>query len=158
MFKIIILFILISGISPVMADGGMVSDLICPCECAMVISTCDCPTAMQVKKEIIQMKENGFSEKQIFTALQTEYGKEILAHPEKTNSMSLWTAGIALTIMLAFLGYFITKKPNPDIIPDKKKYEQRFDEEYRKFVSEFDEPKDIHLFERVRQIDEPKKI
>jgi cytochrome c-type biogenesis protein CcmH/NrfF len=137
--EIIILFILISGISPVMADEDMTSNLICPCECAMVISTCDCPTAMQVKKEILQMKENGFSEKQIFSALQAEYGSQILAHPEKTNPVSLWTAGIALTIMLAFLGYFITKKPNLDIIPDKEKYEKRFEEEYRKFVSEIEE-------------------
>jgi len=146
MFKIIILFILISGISPVMADGDMASDLICPCECAMVISTCDCPTAIQVKKEITQMKENGFSEKQIFSAFQAEYGKGILIHPEKTISTSLWV-GVSLAVILGFVGYIATRKPNPDVTPDREKYEKRFEEEYQKFVSEFDEPnKNISSF------------
>src|SRR5574341_660846 len=129
---------MISGVVPVsavLADEDMSSDLLCPCECAMVISTCDCSTAIQVKKEITAMKESGFSETQIFSALQAEYGKEILAHPQK-NSMSLWMGGVSLVILFVFLGYIFTKKPNPEIIPDKNKYEQRFEEEYRKFVSE----------------------
>lgn len=137
MFKIIILLILISEVVTVngaLANEDMTS-LICPCECAMVISTCDCSTAIQVKKEIIQMKESGFSKKQIFSALQAEYGKEIMAHPQK-NSMPLWMGGVSLIILFVFLGYIFTKKPNPEIITDKKMYEQRFEEEYRKFVYE----------------------
>ncbi|MDD5472624.1 MAG: cytochrome c-type biogenesis protein CcmH [Candidatus Methanoperedens sp.] len=117
----------------------MTSILICPCECAMVISTCDCPTAIQVKKEITQMKENGFSEKQVFSALQAEYGKEIQVHPEKTSSTSLWIGGISLSILFVFLGYIFTRKPSKDTIPDIKKYEQRFEEEYKKFVLEMEE-------------------
>ncbi len=141
MYRVFILFVLlISGIYPVLADDDMTSDMICPCECAMVISTCDCTTAIQVKKEITQMKENGFSEKQIVLALQAEYGKEILAHPEKANSISLWVGGISLSILFVFLGYIFTRKSNKDIIPDIKKYEQRFEEEYHEFISEFDEP------------------
>ncbi|NJD77832.1 MAG: hypothetical protein FIB08_12180, partial [Candidatus Methanoperedens sp.] len=114
------------------------SHLICPCECAMIISTCDCSTAIQIKKEISQMKESGFSEKQMFSALQAEYGGEILARPEKDKPMPVWLAGIPLVIIFVFLGYIITRKPNPGIIPvtDLKKYEQRFEEEYRKFVSD----------------------
>ena len=141
MLRVILLFtLLISGINTVQADDDMTSDLICPCECAMVISTCDCTTAIQVKKEISQMKESGFSEKQIFSALQAEYGREILAHPEKTSSLSLWAGGVSLILLFVFLGYIFTRKPNKDIIPDVKKYEQRFEEEYREFISEFDEP------------------
>ncbi|VVB95840.1 Cytochrome C biogenesis protein [uncultured archaeon] len=125
-----------------MADEDMTSHLICPCECAMIISTCDCSTAIQVKKEINQMKESGFSEKQIFSALQAEYGIDILMHPEKDNPIPVWLAGIPLVFIFVFLGYIMARKPNPDIIPvtDKKMYEQRFEEEYRKFVS--DEPED----------------
>lgn len=134
--KIIILFILVSLVFPVNAEEDMTSHLICPCECAMVISTCDCSTAVQVKKEIISMKETGFSEKQIFSALQAEYGKEILVYPEKDNSISLWMGGISLAFVLAFLGYIAIKKPNLRVMPDKQKYEQQFEEEYRKFVSE----------------------
>ncbi len=138
MFRVIMLFtLLISGIKPVMADDDMTSDLICPCECSMVISTCDCATAIQVKKEITQMKENGFSEKQVFSALQAEYGKEILAHPEKTGPLSLWVGGVALSILFVFLGYVFIRKPKlKEAVPDIKKYEQRFEEEYQKFVSE----------------------
>ncbi len=130
--------LLIPGINTVQADDDMTSGLICPCECAMVISTCDCSTAIQVKKEITQMKESGFSEEQIFSALQAEYGKEILAHPEKTRSLSLWVSGISLSLLFVFLGYIFTKKQKMDIIPNMKKYEQRFEDEYRKFVSELE--------------------
>ncbi len=139
MHEIAGLFILLtSGIYSVVADEDMTSDLICPCECAMVISTCDCTTAIQVKKEITQMKESGFSETQIFSALQAEYGKEILVPPEKTGSLSLWVGGISLSLLFAFLGYILTKKPKMDIIPDLKKYEHRFEDEYREFVSELE--------------------
>ncbi|MFA4957522.1 MAG: cytochrome c-type biogenesis protein CcmH [Candidatus Methanoperedens sp.] len=141
MLRVIMLFtLLISGIKPVMADDDMTSDLICPCECTMVISTCDCTTAIQVKKEITQMKEKGFSEKQIFSALQAEYGKEILAPPEKDNSSKLWVIGAALSLLLVFLGYIFSRKTKMDITPDMKKYEQQFEEEYRNFVSEIEEP------------------
>ncbi len=141
MYRVLMLFVLlISGINTVQADDDMTSDLICPCECAMVISTCDCATAIQVKKEITQMKENGFSEKQIFSALQAEYGKEILVNPEKTSSLSLWVGGVSLGILFVFLGYIFTRKPKKEIIPDMTRYEQRFEEEYHEFISEFDEP------------------
>lgn len=136
MYMALMLFVLlIPGIYPVHAEEDMTSDLICPCQCAMVIPTCDCATAIQVKKEIAQMKENGFSEKQVFSALQAEYGREILAHPEKTTSMSLWVGGISLTILFAFLAYIFTKKPKIEIMPDIKRYEQRFEEEYQNYIS-----------------------
>ncbi|NJD53061.1 MAG: hypothetical protein FIB07_09370 [Candidatus Methanoperedens sp.] len=131
--------LLISAIGPALADEGMMSDIICPCECAMVISTCDCATAIQVKKEITQMKDNGFSEKQIFSALQAEYGKEIMVHLGKDIS-SLWVAGISLSLLFVFLGYIFSRKTKMDIIPDIKKYEQRFEDEYNRFVSELNEP------------------
>ncbi|HEY9246161.1 MAG TPA: cytochrome c-type biogenesis protein CcmH [Candidatus Methanoperedens sp.] len=142
MLKAIIFLILISGaqVNEAMAEDDMTSSLICPCECAMVISTCDCSTAIQVKKEINQMKEDGFSEKQIFSALQAEYGSDVLVSPQKSSPIPLWMAGIPLIFIFAFLGYIMTKKTNPNIIPDIKKYEQRFEEEYMRFVS--GEPKD----------------
>lgn len=132
--------LLISVIDPVMADEDMTSNLICPCECAMIISTCDCTTAIQVKKEITQMKTIGFSENQIFSALQAEYGKEIIVPPEEDISSKLWVIGTVVSILFVFLGYISSRKTKLDIIPDIKKYEQQFEEEYRNFVSETDEP------------------
>ncbi len=139
MLRTIVLFVLLiplTSINIIHADEDMTSILICPCECAMVISTCDCPTAIQVKKEITQMKENGFSEKQVFSVLQAEYGKEILAHPEKNSSLSLWVGGVSLSLLFVFIGYILSRKPKMKIIPDIKKYEQQFEEEYKKFVLE----------------------
>lgn len=136
---VILLTSIFTPVNAVLAAGDMASDLICPCECAMVISTCDCPTAVQVKKEISSMTNAGFSEKQVFSALQAEYSKEILSRPEKSDSMPLLIAGVPLALILAFLGCIITKKPNPDIIPDRKKYEKRFEEEYQKYLSELEE-------------------
>lgn len=138
MFRAILLFVLLlPSINTISAGEDMTSSLICPCECAMIISTCDCPTAIQVKKEISSMKENGFSETQIYSALQAEY-EGIIAHP-KEKPTPLWVAGIPLAIVLVFVGYALNKKPNPAIIPDEVKYEKQFEEEYQKFVSELEE-------------------
>ena len=135
---IILLILLISEIDHGMADEDMTSDFICPCECAMVISTCDCTTAIQVKKEITQMKENGFSEKQIFSTLKAEYGKDIIAHPKKIDPMLLSMASGSLIILFVILGYILTRKKKTKLIPDIKRYEERFEEEYNNFVSEME--------------------
>jgi len=45
---------------------------------------------------------------------------------------------LSLTILFVFLGYIFYKKTKTDIVPDIKKYEQQFEEEYRNFVSEID--------------------
>jgi len=139
-----------------MADEDMTSELICPCECSMVISTCDCTTAIQVKKEIAGMKEKGFSKMQIFSSLQAEYGKEILAPPEKDKSSKLWVIGAALGLILVFFVYIFSRKTNVDIIPDMKKYEQQFEEEYRIFVSEIDEPNvnENHVSNDISKLEE----
>ncbi|VVB54548.1 Uncharacterised protein [uncultured archaeon] len=47
---------------------------------------------------------------------------------------------LSLTILFVFLGYIFYKKTKTDIVPDINKYEQQFEEEYRNFVSEIDEP------------------
>jgi len=139
MRTILLFILLISGIDHGMAEEDMTSDLICPCECAMVISTCECTTAIQVKKEIAQMKENGFSEKQIFSALQAEYGKDIVKHPEKISTISLWVASASLSILFLFLGYIFTRRKKLKAIHDIRSYEERFKEEYRKFAIEMEE-------------------
>ncbi len=154
MRRVLMIFVLLtSGINHVMAEKNMTSDLICPCECAMVISTCDCTTAIQVKKEISQMKGLGFSEAQVFSALQAEYGKEIMARPQKTNSMGLWLGGATLSILFVFLGYIYIRKPKKVIVPDSKKYEQRFEDEYRQFLSEV-EPDNIELLKDPTNMEE----
>ena len=136
---IVLLFIfLISGIDHVLADDELASELICPCECAMILSTCECTTAIQVKKEITQMKENGFSEKQIFSTLKSEYGKDIIAHPKKIDTMLLSMASGSLIILFVILGYIFTRKKKTKLIPDIKRYEERFEEEYNNFVSEME--------------------
>ena len=138
MLNVIILFSLLFPLVSVdMAEEEMTSHLICPCDCAMVISTCDCPTAIQIKKEISSMKENGFSEKQIFAALKTEYGNDIVAK-EKKDTTSLWVGGIFLSVVLVLSGYFMKTKLNPLVLPYDI-YQQQFEEEYQRFVDETEE-------------------
>jgi len=136
MFKIILILMIVP--LKVIAANDITSNITCLCECSMTLSICECPTAVQLKNEVILMKENGFSENQIFKVLQTEYGMEILA-PDNTSNTLLWVVIFTLLI-LAFLGYLATKKPNSDIpVSNKKQHEQRFEEEYHKFVSEMEE-------------------
>ena len=138
MLNVIILFsLLLPLVSVDMAEEEMTSYLICPCDCAMVISTCDCPTSIQIKKEISSMKENGFSEKQIFSALKSEYGKDIAAQ-DKKDATSLWVGGIFLSVVLVLSGYFMKTKLNTLVLPHDK-YQQQFEEEYQRFVDETEE-------------------
>ncbi|MCX9012425.1 MAG: cytochrome c-type biogenesis protein CcmH [Candidatus Methanoperedens sp.] len=125
------------SIHTAMAEEDMTP--VCPCECAMVISACDCTTAIQVKKEISQMEGTGFSEKQIISALQAEYGGGILVRPEKKDPSPLWIAGILLVPVLMFLGYILARKPDNGIIPAGEEYERQFEEEYQSFVSKQEE-------------------
>ncbi len=80
------------------------------------------------------MKEYGFSEKQIFSALKTEYGNEIAAQ-EKKDITSLWVGGTFVSVVLILLGYFIRTRLNPLALPDFK-YQLQFEEEYRRYVDE----------------------
>ena len=135
-----LMFLMVS-IDPVLAEEDITRHLVCPCECAMIISTCDCPTAQQVNNEIVQMKNNGFSENQIYSALQTEYGEGIIAHPDKINKTSLWIPGTLLVLFFIFIGFIVLRKPNSDVIPipGREKYEGQFETEYRNFISELEE-------------------
>ena len=135
------LMFLIASIDPVLAEEDITPHLVCPCECAMIVSTCDCPTAQRVKNEIVHLKSNGFSEKQLYSALKTEYGDGIIAHPDKINNTSLWIPRILSILFFIFIGYVVTRKPNPDIIPfpDREKYNTQFEEEYSTFISEMEE-------------------
>ncbi len=132
----IILFFLLfiqSPISLAAVEDGISSHLICPCECGMVLSTCDCPTAIKIQNEISSMKESGFSGTQISSALAREYGDGIIALQKKDFS-SLWAGGIILSVVLVLLGFFAARKPYPRCILSSEEYERRFDEEYRKFL------------------------
>ncbi len=115
------------------ADEGIASHLICPCECEMLLSTCDCPTAVIVRNEITSMTGNGFSENQIISALVKEYSNDIII-PERKDTAPLWAGSIILLVVLVLVGYFAARKPDPYIIPDSEKYKKQFDEEYRRFV------------------------
>ncbi|MCX9014517.1 MAG: cytochrome c-type biogenesis protein CcmH [Candidatus Methanoperedens sp.] len=136
-----VLVFLLASIHPALAGEDITPHLVCPCECAMIISTCDCPTAQRVKNEITQMKNSGFSDKQVYSAMQAGYGDGIIAHPGKMNNTSLWIAGVLSVLFLIFIGYIVARKPNPAIIPipGREKYEGQFEEEYRNFVSELEE-------------------
>ncbi|MBE0521797.1 MAG: cytochrome c-type biogenesis protein CcmH [Candidatus Methanoperedenaceae archaeon] len=135
------LVFLITSIHPVLAEEDITRHLICPCECAMIISTCDCPTARQVKNEIMHLTNSGFSERQVYSALQKGYGEGIIAHPDRIGKTSLWIPGILLVIFLIFVGYIVSRKPNPGVIPipGREKYERQFQEEYRNFILELED-------------------
>lgn len=138
--KAILLFALL--LTAVSIHGAMAEEdmtLVCPCECAMAISACDCPTAVQVKKEISRMGGTGFSEKQIISALQAEYGSGVLVYPEKKDLAPFWIAGILLVPVLMFFGYMLFRKQDSGVIPAGEEYERRFEEEYQSFVSEQEE-------------------
>ncbi len=69
---------------PVFADGPVDeigTNLMCQCGCTMVLSTCDCGTAEQMRGEIRDMLGQGKTKSDILNYYVGKYGEKVLAAP-----------------------------------------------------------------------------
>lgn len=66
-------------------------ELICQCGCTMVVSTCDCGTAEQMRAVIREKLEGGQSKGQILESFIRQYGEAVLAAPTKEGfNLTAW--------------------------------------------------------------------
>ncbi len=71
---------------PVMADADMDAiqqNLMCQCGCTMVLYSCDCGTAEQMRGEIKTMLGEGKTQQQVLDYYVGKYGEKVLAAPTK---------------------------------------------------------------------------
>ncbi len=69
---------------PAFADGlvdEIGTNLMCQCGCTMVLSTCDCGTAEQMRGEIKDMIGQGKGKDDILNYYVSKYGEKVLAAP-----------------------------------------------------------------------------
>lgn len=66
--------------------GGVIDEiqtnLMCQCGCTMVLSTCECGTAEQMRGEIRTMLDQGQTKDDILTLYVGKYGEKVLSAPK----------------------------------------------------------------------------
>lgn len=70
---------------PALADGiadQIGANLMCQCGCTMVLSTCECGTAEQMRGEIRSMLDQGQTKDDILNYYVGKYGDKVLAAPK----------------------------------------------------------------------------
>ncbi|MBI4674542.1 MAG: cytochrome c-type biogenesis protein CcmH [Chloroflexi bacterium] len=79
-------FLFILTIAPAFADAGVdavAQNLMCQCGCTMVLSTCECGTAEQMRSEITTLFAEGKTQQQILDFYVAKYGEKVLSAPTK---------------------------------------------------------------------------
>ncbi len=73
-------------VAPALADASIdpiQQELMCQCGCTMVLYSCDCGTAEQMRGEIRTMLGEGKNSQQILDYYVGKYGEKVLAAPTK---------------------------------------------------------------------------
>jgi cytochrome c-type biogenesis protein CcmH len=74
------------AVTPALADteiDTIQQNLMCQCGCTMVLYSCDCGTAEQMRGEIKTMLGQGKTQQQILDYYVSKYGEKVLAAPTK---------------------------------------------------------------------------
>lgn len=81
---IVLAFLLTFTIMPAFAGGisdEIQANLMCQCGCTMVLATCECGTAEQMRTEIAGMIDKGQTKDDILNYYVGKYGEKVLAAP-----------------------------------------------------------------------------
>lgn len=77
------------SVAQLYADPGpdavrdLTSQILCTCGCSnMLVSSCECSKAAEMKKEAAALFDSGESEQEVLAAFEKEYGAVVLAAPE----------------------------------------------------------------------------
>ncbi len=82
---VVLLFVVTFTAMPVLAGGisdEIQANLMCQCGCTMVLSTCECGTAEQMRGEIKTMLDQGQTKDDILNFYVGKYGEKVLAAPK----------------------------------------------------------------------------
>lgn len=130
-------------------------ELMCTCGCGKIVYDCLCDTAKDLRAQVDEMVAQGMTRKEILDSFHDKYGDTILATPSKSGlELVLWLTPVVIAILgtVVIYRYAKNKAPIPDrlvsfpirdvatretVVLDnaepETKYDDLFDEEYRKF-------------------------
>jgi cytochrome c-type biogenesis protein CcmH len=95
--------------------GGIVDEiganLMCQCGCTMVLSTCDCGTAEQMRGEIRAMLDQGKTKSDILDFYVGKYGDKVLSAPkaEGFNISAYITPFIAILASAVIIAFIVRR-------------------------------------------------
>ena len=138
---------------------GLSNELMCTCDCSMVLVNCDCVTAKEMKSEIQERINQGKTKKQITSDFHTTYGDIVLTTSQKIDlELFLWIFPIIAVVAGTLFIYQLARRKapytsevgapitNPEaeeverevLDAEMARYEEIFHEEFRKFKEERD--------------------
>lgn len=141
--------------APVSADvtvSDLENELLCTCGCTMVLETCQCETAPQMRAKIATMIDEGQTKQEILDYFVAQYGEKILAAPTKKGfNLVAWILPFAALIGGGGALFFVLrtwvmkgKVPAEETVyqpyetEDGDEYRRRFEEEFERFRQEED--------------------
>ena len=125
--------------------SAIAGQLICTCGCTMILSTCDCETAVGLLNVIRDKLDGGQSQQQIMDDFVGQYGEKELAAPKPEGfNLTAWILPFAVLVVGAVALYFLVrmwvgrgKAPGEEESPQESvqldRYEDRLDKELEQF-------------------------
>lgn len=111
---LILAFLFLLNAQPAEATENLsdvTNSLMCTCGCSMVLYSCQCGTADNMKSDIQQRIDNGQSKDQILDNYVDRYGEVILAAPPKEGfNLSAWVLPFIAIGGAAFLIFVLLKR------------------------------------------------
>ena len=119
----------------------------CICGCNQVLSHCNhlgCPNSQPMLREVGRYLDEGMTADQIHAAFVEKYGTKVLSAPPTTGvfNISAWLMPFAALIIGSFAVVYFLRSwktaavPAGDVPAADPKYQQKIEEELRKFTPE----------------------
>lgn len=127
-------------------------ELMCQCGCSMVVNTCQCGTADQMRALIGEKIDGGQSKNEIIDYFVAQYGETVLSVPTKKGfNLVVWVLPFAAIAGGGAALYFILRTwvlkgkaqmeaviPQPGHEEDGDEYREKFEQELQDFRREDD--------------------
>lgn len=86
-------------------------ELICQCGCNMVVETCQCSLAEQIRADLAEKLQAGMSREEIIQVYMEKYGRTVLAYPPKAGfDLTAWIMPFAAVAAGGVGLYFLLRR------------------------------------------------
>ena len=152
-FAILILSLILLPVTPVLAEEMTADDiadqLMCQCDCGMVLSNCThatCPSAPVMIAVIEQRLAQSESQEEILDYFVAQYGEQVLTSPPKKGfNLVLWILTPAAILVGGVVIYLTVKaweergRQSPSTTGGAKEGDEEYQERLEKELDEFSE-------------------
>lgn len=147
------LFLPTTAVYAALTSKDIEKELMCQCDCTMVVDVCECETANQIRARITEMIDQGQNKGQIIAYFVNQYGEKILSSPPKKGfNLVAWIVPFAAVAAGGTALFFILRAwarrgkslKAPEEFPTEQSatvaetddYRRRLEDELKKFREE----------------------